>query len=140
MLLFTGVFLPLLWCVWSSPSIHCSRSQLDRKKGVLERDLDLKPATVGFSIVLLEFLVFVTLFWHHLSRACYGPWPILINRFNLKIVSWNSAHVEYCTRKSISVTSFVQCRQNVTLRISHCVILFYLKEQVQYVNLFPRNK
>lgn len=55
LLLLTGVFRPDLWCTWSSPSVQFSRSQLDLRNGVFERDLDLNPATVGFSIVSIAF-------------------------------------------------------------------------------------
>lgn len=67
-----GVFLPDL-CVCSSVSVQLSWSQLERKKGVFERDLDLNPLTVGLSI-----------FWTTLKSSHHSLVNIFTGSFSSK--------------------------------------------------------
>lgn len=117
MLLFTGVFRPPLWWVCSSPSKQFSRSQLDRRKGVFERDLDLNSLTVGFSIFLSLILprcyhYLYTIFTPRFQRSKVDDLTKIPPKLNLIYRIFNTCR--YCTRKSISVASCDAAKSNVT--------------------------
>lgn len=96
-----GVFLPDL-CVCSSVSVQLSWSQLERKKGVFERDLDLNPLTVGLSI-----------FWTTLKSSYHSLVNIFTGSFSSKKIQIRSQDFRsHCLlHKEIYFCGFIRCRQ-----------------------------
>lgn len=115
-LLFTGVLRPDLWWVCSSTSRQFSWSQLDRRKGVFERDLDLNPLTVGFSMLYSLILsccyhCFYTIFTPRSQRLKVDDLTNILPIFKLLHRIFNTSILH---KESISVASCDAAKSNVT--------------------------